>query len=258
MSVPTRRIWQHQDSFAYAYRDKLDSVLELLSADLTTSLFLVGVNLTDGKAVISPQKQAPIKPRELADNFNDLIATRVLSPDDVLSPKRWRQAYRKYDKYLWKCHSDIKAAVEGLFDPTLALVFASPPCEVNNHAICAIALLNREQYHRYPHLDDDLYQQTGRWPSLIWAAVETVLDDAAAELQKRNAGAMMEWKHSDPRELLRTAATLFARRHAWAGPRFSPVDIMKDGVYDLFDAATIISSTRYEQHEGVGDLVITD
>jgi DNA integrity scanning protein DisA with diadenylate cyclase activity len=93
---------------------------------------------------------------------------------------------------------------------------------------------------------------------LIWAAIETVLDDAATELQKRNAGAMLEWKHSDAREIVRTAATLFARRHAWAGPRFSPVDIMSHGVYDLFDAASIISSTPYEQREGVGDLIITD
>jgi hypothetical protein len=89
-SVPTRPIWQHQDSFAHAYRDKLNSVLELLTAELRTSLFLVGVNLKSGETVVSPKKQAPVKSRSFVDSFDDLIATRIVSPDDALTPRRWR------------------------------------------------------------------------------------------------------------------------------------------------------------------------
>jgi DisA bacterial checkpoint controller nucleotide-binding len=256
--VPTHRIWQHQDDFAHAYRDTLKGVLELLAVDVTPILFLVGVDLEKGTTTVSPKNQAPLKSHDFADKFDCLVTSRVFIPDDALPAEAWRGAYKPYEEYLLACQQEIKSSVEELYDPEPVLVLASPACEVNNHAICAIALLIREQYQRYAHLDDDLYQKRGRWPSLIWAAVDAVLDDASAELQKRNAGAMLEWKHSDERELLRTAATHFVRRHAWAGSRLDPVDVMAHGVYELFDAASVISSTRYEQREGVGDLIIAD
>lgn len=256
--MPMNRIWQHQDDFAHAYMGTLKGVLKLLAVDVTPFLFLVGVDLENGTTTVSPENQAPLKPQDFADKFESLLTSRVPSPDDALSAEGWRAAYKPYEKYLLDCHQEIKASVEELYDLKPVLVLASRAWEVNNHAICVIALLLREQYQRYAHLDDDLYQKSGQWPSLIWAAVDAVLDDASEELQKRNAGAMLEWKHSDERELLRTAAAHFVRRHAWAGSRLDFVDVMARGVYDLFDAATVISSTWYEQREGVGDLIVAD
>ncbi|NUQ60980.1 MAG: hypothetical protein HUU20_00720 [Pirellulales bacterium] len=134
--------------------------------------------------------------------------------------------------------------MEEILDSHSMLVFASQPAEINGYVVCLIAAVHRDQYNRYPHLDGSVYQQNGRSPSFVWGAVEVVLADAAEELRKRNAGALLEWRQRDTRELLRIAGTFFTRDQAWAGTRFSPRDTLLHGTYDLFDAATVISSMR--------------
>jgi hypothetical protein len=251
-------IWRFERKFVESCSAALDGALNILACDLPHSLFLVGVRIQTNEVTIIPEN-ALVSANDLEEKLDPISEGYVPYPnDDELPDAEWYPLFQKHDLSGWECWSKIRDAVASLFVDTDHASAVSPCCEVNGYVVALVATYSKTGYDRYPSLDMKVFTELGRTPSLLFGAIDAVLDKFADELRKRDAGGRYENDPPNARDILRTAGAFFTRVHAWAGKRFSALDIQFRGTLELFDACNVISALPYESREGLGGMIIAD
>jgi len=124
--------------------------------------------------------------------------------------------------------------------------------------VALAATYDKEAIARYPSLGMEVRTRHGRWPSLLYGAIEAVLERFSEELLKRDAGGRYQNDPPNAHAILRVAGAFFTRIHAWAGKRFSPLDIQFRGTLEFIEACNRISALPYETRAGLGGILIAD
>ena len=252
-------IWRFEKKFVESCSLVLDETLKLLACDLPHSLFLVGIHTKTNAVTIIPDN-AVVADYELADVLVDSISESYAPypDDDTLPAAEWNLLFQEHE---WSCCESwrqIRDALASLLLDTDHESAVSPCCEVNEYVVALVATYSKAGYRRYPSLDMNVFTEHGRTPSLLFGAIEAVLNKFADELRKHDAGGRYENDPPNARDILRTAGAFFTRVHAWAGKQFSPRDIRLRGTLELFDACNVISALPYESRKGVGGMVIAN
>jgi hypothetical protein len=251
-------IWRFQEKFVQSCSAVLDETLKLLDCDLPHSLFLVGIHAQTNAVTVIPENSA-VAAYELEEQLDPPSKSYVSYPDnDTLTNAEWSERFQRHDRSCWECWGSVRDAVASLLVDTDLASAVSPCCEVNGYIVALVATYSKMGYRRYPALEMSVFTDHGRWPSLLFGAVEAVLDKFADELRRRDAGGRYENDPPNARNILRTAGAFFTRIHAWAGKQFSALDIQFRGTLELFDACNVISALPYESREGLGGMVIAD
>jgi hypothetical protein len=252
------RIWRFQDKFVEECSTVLNQTLALLGCDIPHRVFLIGVQ-TQTNAVTVVPNNALVADSKLEEALEPIAEAFVPYPDDQDIPEaEWDALFRAHDASCWKCWAKIRHAVEHLLRATDHAVAVSPCHEVNGYVVVLVATYSKSDFSRYPSLDMRVLTKHGRWPSLLFGAIEAVLDKFGDELRKRDAGGVYENDPATARNVLRTAGAFLTRIHAWAGKGFSALDIQFRGTLELFDACNVISALPQENRAGFGGMVIAD
>ncbi len=251
-------IWRFEEKFVQSCSAVLDETLKLLDCDLPHSLFLVGIQAQTNAVTIIPDNSA-VTAYKLEERLDSVCKSYVSYPDDdTLPDPEWNEQFQRHGTSCWDCWRSIRDAVANLIVDTDLASAVSPCCEVNGYVVGLVATYSKMAYSRYPSLDMSVFAKQERWPSLLFGAIEAVLDKFADELRKRDAGGRYENNPPNAWDILRTAGAFFTRMHAWAGKRFSPLDIKIRGTLELFDACNVISALAYESRAGLAGMVIAD
>ncbi len=251
-------IWRFEEKFVQSCSAVLDETLKLLHCDLEHNLFLVGIHVQTNEVTVIPDNSM-VAAYKLEEQLDPTSERYVSYPDDdTLSDAEWSDRFQGHDRSCWECWSSIRDAVASLLVDTDLTFAVSPCCEVNGYVVALLATYSKTDYSRYPSLDMRVFTEDGRWPSLLFGAIEAVLDKFANELRKRDAGGRYENDPPNARDILRTAGAFFTRIHAWARKQFSVLDIQFRGTFELFDTCNIISALPHESREGLGGMVIAD
>ena len=250
-------IWRFENEFVQECASVLDETLSLLGCkDLSHSLFLVGINLETNDVCVIPDNTI-VTSSDLSTKLKSIKEIYVPFYDDPKLPNiEWDQLYQKHDLSCWSCWSIVKDAVEKTLSNSDELCSISPCRVTHGYMVALVATYNKSHYERYPSLEMNIFTEHGRTPSLLFGAIEAVLDKFSDELRKSDAGGRYENDPPNASTILRTAGAFFTRVHAWAEKNFSYYDIQCRGTLELFDACNIISALPYESREGLGGMII--
>ena len=214
-----------EKEFVEVCRSTLDETLKLLSCDLPHSIFLVGIDVRANTVTVLPNDAliAEDQLEEVIDFPRDVYAP--YPEDNDLPEAQWNALFKAHDESCWEYWRRLRDAVEEILAGTDHASTVSPCCEVNGFLVAIVATYSKTAYEHYPSLDMKVFIEQGRSPSFLFGAIEAILDKFADELRKRDAGGRYENDPPNARNILRSAGAFFTRVHAWAGKRFSPLDI---------------------------------
>ena len=203
-------IWRFEKKFVESCSLVLDETLKLLACDLPHSLFLVGIHTKTNAVTIIPDN-AVVADYELADVLVDSISENYAPypDDDTLPAAEWNPLFQEHE---WSCCESwrqIRDALASLLLDTDHESAVSPCCEVNEYVVALVATYSKAGYRRYPSLDMNVFTEHGRTPSLLFGAIEAVLNKFADELRKHDAGGRYENDPPNARDILRTAGAFF-------------------------------------------------
>lgn len=259
---PKDPMWLGQNAFlSHAYRTFQD-ILSELKCKLSNVMFLVGFQ-TDAPGGLSAARShlewKGFPEIELEEMFDDIKERMALFPDEELDEEKWRADYRKHEVFCSELRSGVLEVLSDVFPSEKSLVLCSAPCQVKNYLAAVVLVMSRADYEAQPHLSEEVsLRKNGVRPSLLYAVAELFLEELAASLPNPRNVNVFQRITPDVSEMLRTAGARFTHTAAWLGTSHDFEDIIKHGVYDLFNACGIISAQHYEGGESKGHLVLSE
>jgi len=249
-------IWRFEKDILIACRDLLGACQKLLHCEFPLEIFMVGVERESQSVRFSSPSQF-VTVEEIEEKVGPLESFPVY-PAEHASDEDWQKSFDKYDNQCIKWWNAIRRAIRDACIGKGIITFVSPCVEINDNMVAVVAIVREVQILQYPTLPISVYDEHGRWPSLHFGVIETVLQEFAGELRKRNPGRFEFYRASDPHRILRAAAEHFTQSHGMAGNPYFYVDIFLWCPISLFDICNIIASSGYERRVGFGGMILAE
>ncbi len=252
-------LFRFENEYLTACKGMLKEALGSIGCQIEPDVFLVGFCPKLGFTTIVPDDHS-IETNELEKYLSTLAGEVPPFPDDEENPEatedEWANAFGDHHVYLSKVAQAFREFIEEELRPSFQMVTVSPSWQVNGWIVAVVATYGRFNYEKYPHLDISILRDHGRWPSLHYTVVDTVLHRFAEELQKKDAGRRFKYESDSARELVRVAGAIFLQTHALFNKDFSLQELMSRGIGDFFEVCNAIAGMRYESREGFNSMVI--
>ena len=253
-------MWKHQRHFRAAAKYFADRVFKPLDQLFDPQLFLVGI-LTDHNAERFPACVEPEKDFWIdAERFNGVLAlAQSLIPAYPETGKLQSRplAQERQDKALFyrSIRDAIKKTIESESPAGSGLRYSvSLPARLEGYLVCTVLGLQDNVIDEYYELKRPVvrvhkYRDAEVAVSLVAAAASEFLERMRQELQKPDPG--LGELAIDPEDLIRAAGRSLCR-HTVARIDRSRIE----GMDDLFNACSTISSLGYEKSVAAGRMVL--
>lgn len=251
-------MWGYQEHFRLSVQYVAREVLKALGVSVDVTVLLVGVRRTDREnnndVCVEPEDgEWPLS------LFDGLLA----SVEDVYATHELHGVFygdepSNRDKPEWMRRDSVSTAVGRALKPfdvkNGVVSFVGRSCTVGDFYVAPVLQVPEMLFRNFPPLKE----QPRRHPvignghlSLIHAALETVLDEAATALQLPDPGRSLSGGIRRPSEIVLIAAEAFMHTPGKA--------ISQQYVHaDMFNRLNVISSLLYEGARGVGRLILAD
>lgn len=254
-------MWGYQPHFRICQESAAIRLLEKLDKNFKPEVFVVGIlsGAVAGKfpACVEPEDEYWIRSEDLDAVPSIAQKLRKTYPEAKMLQSHPLAQQRQDEDLLKRSIRDaVRQIIESHPSKPFDMTFrVSYPAKIDCYWVCVAVGLQTAVLGTHPSLQRTIVKMHEcrhvRVPaSLIEAAVDAFLEQAAEELLRPNAGA--GWRTKDPDELLRSAGDRMTTGLVW---RVDQNCI--EGMHGLFRSLTTISSLRYEKAAGTGRILIT-
>jgi hypothetical protein len=251
-------IWGYQDTYRKQIQILARNVLENLGAPAEAEVLLVGALSPDSNN-INPICLEPEDGKwslSLFDGLLDSVESNYQNHE--LQNMFYGDEPSMRDKPEWMRCDSVRVSVRNVltdFDAEKNVIsFCGEVRRINNYYVTPVIQIPKTTFVHFPPLSlqsIDKKPQGRGFPSLIHAAMNTILDEATTELQKPEPGRFTHSSLRDAKEIVRIAAKSFLHTPGLAIER-------QYTHTDLFDALNLVSSLMYEGTKGIGQLILVD
>lgn len=252
-------MWGYQPHFRHSIEYLAREVLKGLGVSVDAMALLVGVR-RPGHANRNPVCIEPEDGQWPLALFDGLVG----SVDDIYSKHRLQNMVfgdepSMRDKPEWMRRDSVTTAVRRALMPydegQGVRSFVGQARPVDDFYVAPVIQVPEALFRKFPPLKErarrDKFDRGGGYPSLIHAALATVLDEASSAMQGPDPGRSVVGEMRGADEIVRLAAKAFMHTPGLA--------ISDQYVHlDLFDRLNLISSLLYEGARGVGRLLLAN
>lgn len=253
-------LFRFEKEFVDACGRSLKESLSLIGCKFEPNVFLIGFYPKLGVLRVVPDTHE-LELNDFEKYLSGLVGEIPPFPDDLRNSEateaEWAVGFRGHHEYLSACSTAFREFSDEHFRQNSQMVIISPCREANGQIVAVVATWGRHEYERYPHLEDSILTQHGRWPSLHYAVIDLILHRFSEELSRRDAGRRFRFETDSVKEIVRTAGALFLQSHALFGKGFSLEEVMGRSAFDFFEACNAVAGMPYESREGFGSMVVS-